>query len=176
MATSFPVATMPQPSAPAYCTPQLCTRSGTNNKGTQPCAASGWNCGHLHRWCTGRASMTHRPHLLQQSLPLGQGMHSRAMNPDCISPSGLLLQQVGADPTPDRAVTALEQSRSPTSYAAQALDTPTLTTSCIKRIRTPEKRCSWHPYQNHLRNKNTGYTQSTQGCSHIKTALQDHSR
>ena len=78
----------------AHSTPQPCTRSGMNTtkKGTWPCAVTGQNCGSLHRWHIG---WPHRPHLFQQSPPLGQGMNSRAIEPYWTQPSGLLLQTLG---------------------------------------------------------------------------------
>ena len=79
---------------PAHPTPQPCTRSGmnTSEKGTCPWAVIGQNCGSWHRWHIG---WPHRPHLFQQSPPLGQGMPSRAIEPYWTQPSGLLLKTLG---------------------------------------------------------------------------------
>lgn len=74
------------------------------------------------------------PHLLQKTASLGAGVYSRAIEPDRTQPTDLLPQQLGTDPTPDRAVTAMEQRGSITSHPAQALDTPTPTTAIIKGI------------------------------------------
>ena len=95
-ATSIPAATMSQPLAPAYATPQTCTKSGRNTreKGIQPWAASEWNHGHLHRWHTDPL-WPHGPHLLQQSSLSGQDVHSGTMEPDQTWPSGLP-QQLGS--------------------------------------------------------------------------------
>ena len=65
----------------------------------QPCAASEWNHRHLHRQHI-RPLWLHMPHLLQQSPLLGQGMHSRAVEPDWTWTSGLLLQQLRSRPYP----------------------------------------------------------------------------
>ena len=97
--TSIPAATIPQPPALAYFTSRLCTRFRTNTtkKGKWP-----WCCFWAEPWtptqAVHRSSVTAQTSLLQQSPPLGQGMHSRATESDWTWSSGLLLQQLGCRP------------------------------------------------------------------------------
>ena len=113
-ATSISAATMPASSAPAYSTPQPCTRPGTNTmeKGIRPWAASERNRRDLHRQCIGLL-WPQEPHFLQQSPPLGKGTHSRAMEPYWTQPSELLLQNQGADPESNEAMTTTEKEETP---------------------------------------------------------------
>ena len=82
---------------PSHCTTQPCPRSGMNTteKGTWIWAAPEHRC--LHRWDTG-ILWPHRPYVLQDSLPLGQGAHSRATECDQTQPLSLLLKQLGSAP------------------------------------------------------------------------------
>ena len=96
--TSIPAATAPRPPNPQHhSTPQAYPRSeiDTTAKAVK-LGWLGWNHG-----CLGRSAWTlrlHRLHSIQQSSPLGQGIHSTAMEPDQTRPLGPLLQQLGSKP------------------------------------------------------------------------------
>ena len=79
----------------------------------------------------------------------------------------------------DRVVISKEQRGSPASHSVQALDPLRQTALPIKVIvvSTPREKCGHIIHiKTSLHNKDTGYTQSTWGYSHIKTPFQDHNR
>ena len=83
---------------------------------------------------THRFAMTTEASLVSASSPLRQGMHSRATMSDRTQPSGLIVQRLGEDPIPTRAVTAAEEAL-PT-HPAQALGTTVQTICPVKGIAT----------------------------------------
>lgn len=119
--TSIPAATAPRPPNPQHhSTPQAYPRSEINT--TEKAVKLGW-LGWNHG-CLGRSAWTlclRRLHSLQQSSPLGQGIHSTAMEPDQTRPLGPLLQQLGSKPHACQSRDSLLWAGSPTSYPAQAL-------------------------------------------------------
>ena len=116
--TSIPAATAPRPPNPQHhSTPQAYPRSeiDTTAKAVK-LGWLGWNHG-----CLGRSAWTlrlHRLHSLQQSTPLGQGIHSTAMEPDQTRPLGPLLQQLGSKPHACQSRDSSLWAGSPTSYPA----------------------------------------------------------
>ena len=78
---------------------------------------------------------------------------------------------------PCRAVTSTKQRGGPTQHPLQALVTTATNTPPIKGTRaTLRKEMASIHTKNSPHTRNFGFKQATQGHSHIKTALQDHSR
>ena len=109
---------------------------------------------------------------------LGRNTKQLLSHCECSSPAYLT---TGEQNIPcNKAVTAKEQRWGPVQHPVQAVVTITPNTPPIKgTIRgqhTLGKDMASICTKNIPHTKNNGLTQSTQGCSHIKTALQDYSR
>ena len=120
---------------------QPCTRSEETTGWTWPWAASEQSCWHLNRWGIGPL-WPQRPHLLQNSPPLGDSMHSRETESEWSQPSGLLLQQLESKPHPWKGGNHHRAERNPASHPEQALHSLTPTTLSVKVIaaRTPWRK------------------------------------
>ena len=158
---------------------QSSTRSGANTKGkgAQSWADSQQNLGCPHGLCRGYLC-PHSPYLLQRSSPdVLQGTHFRATEPCQTQPSRLLLQNWGVDLPLDKHHDSHGAKRRPHPASSLGSGHPHANHTPIKGTATSTlrkdtagiytKQPSHRRYQTHT---------ATQGCAHIKTALQDHSR
>ena len=92
---------------------------------------------------------------------------------------GFYSQQLGSRPCPKQGCSNHRAKRRPTQYPVQALVTTTSVTPPIKGIMASihwGKRQQASILKRALVPKNIKPMQATQGCSHIKIALQDQSR
>ena len=91
---------------------------------------------------------------------------------------GFCSSKLGSDPVPDRVVMAIELRRSPASHLAPALPHHFQLHS-LPRWELPHtlrKDVTFVHVKSSSPTKSAGHMQSVQGCSHIRSPLQDCSR